>query len=369
MAKTTTRKRPKSSLTPDKLFKAIKDDELAPVYYFYASEKPVRASEKAKKSPFNDYLLDNAMLGIRKNVVDNNTKDFNYSLFIAGDSQLEAAIDVARTYPMMRPKRLVIAKDAHMFKADDWRSAVSYLEDPSPSTVLVLLAEHLPTQNKGGNAAKQAILANATCVRFAPFTKAADVMPYVKHELKKRHLKIERAAEGMLLELIGPDLNELIQAIEKLELYTAGRDTIKTGDVEHCIAQTKVEELWGLQDALADRRLGPALSSLTRLLENSKPEDHIMLLGSLVRMYKDLSGVRQMLDSGLSANQVTTSFPGHPFRVKNLVRQAQRLSMSHLVKIINYLHDLDRAIKSSRVPTTTHFEHFIMRACGAPRKR
>lgn len=363
-AKTKARKRPKTSLSPDKLLESLKRKELAPVYYFYASETPPRAMDKNRQSPYNDYLLDKVMDIIRQLVVGGDTKDFNYGMFIAGDTPLADAVAIASTYPMMRDKRLVIVKDAHEYKADDWRSAFAYLENPSPSTCLVLLGVHFPTQNKGGNDAKQAILNNATCVRFAPFNKPAEVAPYIKAELKARNMKMMPKAESMLLDLVGADLNEIVQSLEKLELFAANKDVIRVEDIEKCVAKTRIEDIWGLQDGLAERRLQAALPALGRLLENSKPADEIQLVGALIRLYTDLLNLRKKLDKGISPGRLKQETSGNPWAVDKKIKQASKTNSRALIKAINDLHKLDVAIRSSRVPNKVHFERFVMRACG-----
>jgi|GEM_PF-3246029 len=365
MATAKIRKRAKKSLTADKLLQALKEGKLDPVYYFYASDSPPRGLDKSKSSPYNDYLLDKVMDKIRQMVVDGNTKDFNYGMFIAGDTPLANAIDIAMTYPMMREKRLVIVKDAQELKSEDWKAAFSYLENPSPTTCLIFLGVHFPTQNKGGKDAKQAILNHATCTRFAQFSNPREVAPYVKAELKARRMKMHPRAESMMLELVGCDLNEIIQSLEKLELFTADKDIIDINDIEKCVAKTRIEDIWGFQDGLAERKLGKALPALNRLLENSKQSDEIQLVGALIRLYTDLFNLRKKLDTGISPGRLKQETPGNPWAIEKKIKQASQTNSRALVKALNDLHKLDLAIRSSRVSNQTHFERFVMRACGA----
>ena len=363
-AKPKARKKPKKSTGVVKLLEAVKAGELAPVYYFYASEKPIRGPDRGKGSPYNDYLLDRALDGIKQLVVDGNTKDFNYDSFIGGEAKMADVMAIAQTYPMMRDKRLVIVKDAHEFRAEDWKAAAGFMADPAPSTCLVFVGAHFPTRSKGGDAARALILEHAACTSFAPFKRDKDVYPYLRAEIQLRNLKLEGRALSVLVELIGRDLNELILAIEKLELFTADKGAIGYKDVQTCIAGTRAEEVWGLLDALSERKLGPALKHMRAYIENAKPDDEILLVGQLISLFKKLVRLRRKLDQGASPSKVISEGIGHPYRLQKEVERVRRISSRQLALTMNALYECDRAIRSSRVPNHSHFERFVMRACG-----
>lgn len=365
MAKVKKRKRAKTILSQDKLMTALKKGEILPVYHFRAADKALRSSERNKKSPFNDYLLDRALDQIRKLIVDGNTNDFNYGSFVAGDTPMDDVIAIAGTYPMMRERRLVIVKDAHNYLAGDWKSALSYLADPSPQTCLVFIGEHFPTANKGGEAAQQAILEYAACVLFSPFRNMTETLPHLQAACRERGLKLQQPAERALIDLIGFDLNLISQALNKLELYAEEGAVITVKDVEQCIAQTRVEDIWGFQDSLAERRLGPALEALGRLQENSKQEDQIQLIGSLISLFGDLVRYRRLLDAGVSVPHLVNESRGNSWAVEKRVKQAKRNSLAALTRSMMELHRLDRSLRSGPAPKQAYFERFVMKACQA----
>jgi len=359
------RSRPKRSVSMEKALEAIASGKVDPVYFFYASGSPPKSSDKGKGSPFNDYLMDRALELLRRQIVDGNEKDFNYSSFIAPDTPLSSVIAVAATYPMFRAKRLVIVKDVQEYRADDWQSAAAYLADPAPTSCLVLVGVHFPSANKGGEKARQLVLEHVTAVQFAPFSNKKEVLPFFREELSRRGKKIEKNAEDLLLDQIGFDLNELVQAIEKLDLYADGRPVINQEDVERCVARTRMETVWQLLDALAERKTGAAMASLSEVLENAKQEDEIALMGALIRLFRELHGIRVELDKGIPASKLAKELPGNSWAVEKRVRQTQAWNRAALADALLSLQRCDRAIRMSRVPGHVHFERFVLRACGA----
>lgn len=360
----------RKSQTVDQVQAAARAGTLEPLYYFYAtvgsgggSDK--RNPDKGKRSPFNDYLLEQTLEAVKLACVGGKRNDFNFNAFIASETGMDKVLAVAQTYPMMAKRRLVIVKDAQDFRADDWRSAERYFKNPAPTTCLVLVGEQLPTRNKGGEAAKALVESTACCVAFAPFFRKNELLPYLDRELKARGLSFQRDAEALLLDLLGFDLTELCGALDKLALYLNGRGQVGVADIQACVARTKAEEIWGLLDALAEKKLAVALKHLLTYLDNAKQEDEILLIGQLIRSFTGLIDIRRLLDAGASEGEVLSAIGGNEWAAKKRMGQAKGHSLAGLLRSLRALQTLDMAVRSSRVPHHAHFERFVMRACGA----
>lgn len=363
--KAITRKRPKKSLAADKLLDAVKAGSIEPVYYFYATQSPSKGYDKEKASPFNDFLLSRAVDAIMAKVVDSNPKDMNFSSFIGGEAKLEEVIAVAQTYPMMRERRLIIVKDAQNFRSGDWDFAFRYLENPSPLTCLVFIGEHFPTRNKGGEKARQALFESATAVSFKPFRNTRELAPFFTAELRKRKVKMTPDAKALLFDMIGADLTQLLQTLDKIMLYIGDGGEITASDVAECVAQTKAANVYALMDALAERRLALALNELKSILTNATTTDEMMLMGSLNWLYSDLKTFREALDKGLSRAEIKKTTPGNAWAVEKRLNQAGRLSSKQVALMMDALHDCDKALHEARTPNHVLFERFVMRACLA----
>ena len=362
MAKATEKRR---SQTADQVLKAASAATLDPLYYFYATVGTASGPDKGKRSPFNDYLLDQALDAVRLSCVGGKRNDFNFNTFVASESGMDKVLAVATSYPMMAKRRLVIVKDAHDFRADDWRMAERYFKNPAPTTCLVLVGEHLPTRNKGGEAGKTLIESTATCVAFAPFFRKNELLPYLDRELKTRGLSFQRDAEALLLDLLGLDLTELCGALDKLALYMNGREQVSVADIQACVARTRTEEIWNLLDAMAEKKLSSALGHLMSYLDNAKQEDEILLVGQFIRALTGLIDIRRLLDGGAAEAEVLTAVGGNEWAAKKKLAQAKGHSLAGLLRSLRALQALDVAVRSSRVPHHAHFERFLMRACGA----
>src|SRR5262252_8586803 len=118
------------------LLDAIESGQLDPIYVLYGAER---------------YLVDRCLAAIRRAVLgDAGTgASFNHDVFDLKEAPLSRVVATARTMPMMARQRLVVAKGIDEVKAPDLEPLLPYVEDPNPTTVLVLVGgEKLDTRFK-----------------------------------------------------------------------------------------------------------------------------------------------------------------------------------------------------------------------------
>lgn len=108
--------------------------EVHPVYCLYGKET---------------YLLQETVSRIRQTVVDQETKDFNLSVFDLEEDPLDQAIADAETFPFMGAaschceKSIFLTGEKKKRKIEHNVSALeSYIQSPAPYTVFVLLAPY-----------------------------------------------------------------------------------------------------------------------------------------------------------------------------------------------------------------------------------
>ncbi len=111
------------------------------------------------------YLLQETVSRIRQAVVDEETKDFNLSVFDLEEDPLDQAITDAETFPFMGEKRLVIVKNPSFLTGEKKKEKIehntsaleTYLKEPAPYTVFVIVApyEKLDERKKLTKALKQ----------------------------------------------------------------------------------------------------------------------------------------------------------------------------------------------------------------------
>src|SRR3954454_14788109 len=175
---------------------AIERGELDPIYCLHGAER---------------YLLDRCLAAIRQAVLGSagGGASFNHDVFDLKETPMGRVVSTARTMPMMARRRLVIGKGVDDVKAPDLEPLLPYVQDPNPSTCLVLVGEKIDTRFK-----VFATLRKAGFLHDFPALRDRELTAWLPREARARKVSLNAYAAGALAEIAGPDLGRLSQALE-----------------------------------------------------------------------------------------------------------------------------------------------------------
>jgi len=280
----------------------------------------------AKRAPAPVYLLlgdDDAELSrLAADVtalVEDELRAFNVDRLYAGDKGVTAAsiVESANLLPMMSERRVVVVlrtekllkpkrrgkaaeeiADAGENGADaeppgDLDALTGYVQDPSPSTTLVLVASDIDRTRRAG----KAILKHATVVecwglkteknpRFLDLRAAARMAEQmVRRAAAESGQQIDPAAARLVAERAGVDIVRLRGDIERLMLYAAGKAKITLADAQEVVSAETAQDDWAVTNAIQNRNTGEALRQLALALEAGAVP--YMILGQLGWFVRD----------------------------------------------------------------------------------
>ena len=112
---------------------------------------------------------------------------------------------------------LVVVEGVERWKADDADAVASYLADPSPDSVLALIAEGALK-----HAALVAACEKAGQVLSFDVPKPRDPSVWVRSEFERLGVRADADAARALVEIVGDDVIELETEIEKIATWAAG---------------------------------------------------------------------------------------------------------------------------------------------------
>jgi DNA polymerase-3 subunit delta len=168
-------------------------------------------------------------------------------------------------------------------------------------------------------------------------------------------------AAAQLVELIGSDTRLAALEIDKVLSYVNRARPVSRADVEALTTRVDQPDIFALVDALGARDGREASTRLHILLEE---QDCMSIFGMVVRQFRLLLLVREVLDAGGGQPQVEEALRGEPFRVtgwnaKKLIPQAKQFSMGGLEQIYRRLLALDETFKSSQMDASVAMDLFI----------
>jgi DNA polymerase III subunit delta len=302
--------------------------EIAPVYVL-ASGEPL--------------LLDRALVAIRSAAVPPASRAFNHDIVEGRGASAQRILNAAQTLPMMGKLRLVEVRSAHELAAGELAALASYLDEPSPTTVLLLAFAKIDKRVKFFGAAKKRGYLHELAV-------PRNLERWVEDEAKRRQVAMEPRARARLVDAVGGDLARLALSLDQLALY-AGDRPVEADDVEDLIADTRERTVFELIDAIGGQDAPAALAAVAALFEQRQsPIGVVVMLG---RQLRQLSLCHEAMASRAPKAEAARRVGVPPFILDKLYAQARRLSPQAVARGIVRVSETDRALKGQSTAMKT----------------
>jgi DNA polymerase-3 subunit delta len=309
---------------------AIESGRIDPVYCLHGAER---------------FLVDRCLAAIRKAVLGNAAAaaaSFNHDVFELKETPLGTVVSTARTMPMMAKRRLVVGKGIDDVKAGELEPLLPYVQDPNPTTCLVLVGDKVDTRFKVFLA-----LRKAGWLHEFPPLRDRELAAWLAREARARKVALDTDAAGALAEIAGPDLGRLNQALEQLALYVGDGQRIRLDDVEELIAETRQRGVFELTKAIGDGDVPRALRLLANMQRNREPALRLQFM--LVRQLRQIWRAKELAAAGAPRAEIASKVGIAPFFLDDVLAPARRMSHATLERSFGRLYAADRQLKSSRV--------------------
>lgn len=256
------------AVTYDSLSKSIIKKDLAPVYILHGEE---------------GYYIDELVKQFEQ-VLSPEEKEFNQYILFAPQSSSAEIRDVCRRFPMMAERQMVIVKEAQAARADQIDKLASYVQEPSNTTVLVIVFRGEVAKGKDLIAAvkKKGVIFESKKV------KDYQMLTLIENYVKNKGLSIDQKSKEMLRDFIGNDLSTLFNQIDKLVTILGPNATITPAAVELNIGISKDYNNFELVDALAVKDAAKVFKIANYFESNPKANPLMVTTAALYNFYSDL---------------------------------------------------------------------------------
>ena len=206
-------------------------------------------------------------------MIEPDLQAFNVERLYGGETRIDALADVARTLPMMAPRRVVIVLEAEKLlqpkregKAADEEQGrlLEFLQSPPSHATIVLVCASLDKRRK----VAQHLLKAAWIVNCGTIENEADAERWVRARAAQDAIGLEPAAVRALVARAGLDIVRLRSGLERVALYAMGQSTITSGDVEQAVVPgPEAQTDFGIANAIGRNDLRGALKELGLALD------------------------------------------------------------------------------------------------------
>lgn len=256
-------------ITYEDIIRSIRSKVFAPVYFLMGEE---------------DYYIDRIADYIADTVLTDSEKEFNLTVIYGADTDVNSVINAARRYPMMSEYQVVIVKEAQILKAID--TLTIYLQNPMPSTILVVCYKHGSIDRRKKLAAE---IEKVGVLFESKKLKDTQIPGFISTYLKRKKMDIDPAAAEMMADFVGTDLNRMAGELEKL-IISVPADTrrISPDIIERNIGISKDFNNLELRNALIEKDILKANRIVKYFEDNPKQNPLAVTLAVLFNFYANL---------------------------------------------------------------------------------
>ena len=238
---------------------------------------------------------------------------------------------------------------------------LAYVANPSPSTVLVLVADApadprkpiWPTDDPLFAAVRKSSGKEAVLSFEAPKSAA-----FSRQEAERLGVRMDPEAMLRFTELVGESPDEITRELEKLSTYALDA-AVEVELVEVMISARHDDAPWALLDTITERDRRGAIAELTRLLAGDV-EPH-RVLPQLTRHVELVRRTVELAEHGRPSREALAKQLGvAPFRAGKMLAAVGRWTPGDASAALSHMHEADAAMKGmSRMPPSLVLERAL----------
>ena len=264
------------------------------------------------------------------------------------DAPTAEILGALETPSLLGGRRLVVLRDAHDLNKEHVEALLRYLETPSPSAVLVLVA--------AGRTKLEAAAKGAGSVITLETPRGRRLVSWIRERGRDHRLRVDDRAGWALVDSVGTELRDLDAALEQLSTRLGHGASIGAAEVRNAFPRLADERVYAFQDAVGERRLPVAMTALRRLLEQG--DEPLMIFGSLSSQVRRMLRARRFAD--VSAKAVGDAMGLPSWRAERLQRQCRSYREEELVAALSLLALTDVEMKGGDLPPEAALERAVV---------
>ena len=335
------------------------------LYVFHGDDEFTRTEELAK---------------LRHKLGDAADASLNTTTFGGRDVTLGTLILACDTLPFTAERRLVVVQDywSRFEQSKERRSKERQTKIPAADAAFIQgLADYLPRMPEttrlvflegrlltDANPVFRAFPSDRKRVFYKAFAapEGAALVHWIEQRVAAKGGTVHRQAAQELARLVGSDLRQLEQEIEKLLAYANYERMLNVTDVEELTHAARTTNVFALVDALGMRQASKAVRQLHRLLDGGAAP--LYLLSMIERQFRILLQVKGLREQGASSGEMQKALGMREFIIEKSVRQAQHFTMERLEAIYAHLAEVELAIKSGEITEILALDLLAVELCA-----
>ena len=287
---------------------------------------------------FEAYYIDAAVMALENDVLTEDEKAFNQTVVYGKDTNYNEILSLAKQYPMMGDKQLIIVKEAQDLKLNDEETKIleKYVENPVESTILVFAHKHKKVDSR-----KKVFktLDKAKMLFHSEPVKDYNLAKWIDDEARNLQIKLAPGISQLLADYLGNDLSRIANELNKMKLVLKDGEVLDGKLVETHIGISKEFNVFELQKALGKKDANTAFKIAYYMGKNPKTNPIVMTIGNLYNFFSNV--VLYHTVSHQSPPTIASELGINPYFVKDYAEAARLYPLKFATRIISVLREID----------------------------
>ncbi|MFN8776302.1 MAG: DNA polymerase III subunit delta [Flavobacteriales bacterium] len=329
-----------------KILRDLQLKQYKPIYYLGGEEA---------------YFIDRITDYMQEHILTDAERAFGQHILYGRDVTMDEVVSIAKSFPMAGERQLVMVKESQDMKewkpqaeepeekqtspgkkekkkVDHMASLTAYLNQPTPSTILVFTA-------KGKKLDKRLkvskLIESKGVVLQADRLKEHQMPAQIAAMARERGLRLDDASTTLLTEYLGNHLDNVSNALDKLRVVMPEGGTVTTSHIEQYIGISKDYNIWELQKALINKDVLKSNRIIEYFRTNPKENPIQKVLPTLFSFFSRIAIYQSFTDKA-AARSALGLYPASEaeFRMAEKAFSKRKLEL-----VISHLRDADRRSK------------------------
>lgn len=278
---------------------------------------------------------------IMKEIGLDEEKKINYDM---NTSSISDILDEVSMISLFSSEKVVIGYNFDIGKINDNDRdyLIRYLNNNNNDRYIILIVGKVDGRSKDYKIFKDKF----KIIDLLQVDNGKDIYKYVEDYIKDRGYKIDKYNLDYLVELLGNDINNINNEIDKILLYLNDDQVISREVIDKLVSDNIDNIMYEFTNAVLDRDY----EKISKMYNDFKIENvgYDYLIGSLGNALRGALVIKILYNQGNSNNEIAKFIGKKEFYIKKMIERLYNYTVDDLCMMIDKLGIIDREYKSGK---------------------
>ncbi|MAV64853.1 MAG: hypothetical protein CMG00_06665 [Candidatus Marinimicrobia bacterium] len=253
---------------------------------------------------------------------------------------------------LFNSKKMIVCWDINKLSKQGKKEFIDYVEsNPSKDVALIVIYPGFRVKNKFISDLTRIL---TTVDVRTPFP--GKMKNWVKFYTKVKNIRMTNDLINFYIDYFGDSLSNVIGEINKHSMYSENKSLDIADDYGNYVKSDRNYSYWQFLDSVGKKKLLRALNIYRSMVENGMSHNYI------------LSGLSNLFINIYIKNNSLNCINDFPLMNKILINNmniySSNFNSEESLALLNYLHKIDKMVKTFKYGVNLNFELFILKVCS-----